>query len=252
MYMKWNVRKNLNYLLLMTAMCSLIPHAVLAIVQAKVHAETMIPARAENIILFFICEWTPFWAVFIAYLRQEKMDDASLLPMLGFAAVIASCVPVCEKKQIMVLVLTIPLLLTVECFAFLKRWDDSKNVLLKGIAANRSLQRAFFFWSVAIFAMIHIACAPFRVTVVNPLPFLPVAGILVAVGFRKLNNLPPTMGGIAGLVVLMTVSLILATSGPMAFYKQYFIAIILCGYGAFFLLQIIYHMDHWRNLNRIQ
>ena len=250
--MNQNTAKSMKYLLWMMGLCMLVPHAVFAVVKAMANAGKIIPIRAESITLFFACEWTPFWAVYLAHLRQQKMDNFSILPTGMFLLILLCFLPVCDRKCMTVLMLTLPLLPVMECLSFLKNWERAENALLRGMGENRKLLRVFFFWSVAVVCVIQSACTPYRVTAVNPLILLPIPAILVACGFRALAEKALTGGGAFALLVLMAGSVGLLISGPMAAYGQINLAIMLTGYGVFFLLQLVYHMDHWRRVKAVE
>ena len=45
-------------------------------------------ATQESYSKFFVCQWTPFCAAIIAYLRLQKRDNFSLLPSVVFGLIV--------------------------------------------------------------------------------------------------------------------------------------------------------------------
>ena len=241
--MKHHIRKNLHFIVYFTVSCILVPSLVLSLLQLEAVSKHFAPVEIMSYSRFFALEWTPFWAVYLAYRRQQKKGSFSPLPVLGYVLSAAIMMLQCDFLSFPILACNVGLLLTMESFALLKKLP--KKGFLSGIRANRKLLRAFFFWEIATLSIIHISCLGMQ-AIVMPLILIPVPGILLISAFRQLNDKPPRAGGILGILAMVPVTVWLCSIGPMALYKLYFLLIMLGGYVMFFLLQLIYHADRFK------
>lgn len=246
--MDWNIKNNLKHILPLFALCAVIPHVMLSLLQMASASDSWSPAEIESYSNFFVCEWVPFWASLISYLRLQKRDNFSLLPTLGTALIIASFLPRFDHKAVLTMGLTILLILAVELSAFLKNAESSTNKFFAGMAADRSVLRAFFFWSVGFLCVSLIACAActYPRTVASPFLMLPIPGILLFDVFRRQNMHPPTVWSILGMLIMIPLSLLLATVGPMGQFKIYHLMSLGIGFALLLLLLIVYNIDHWK------
>lgn len=249
--MKNTLRSDLKYLLWLVVLCGVIPHAALSIIQAQSGSEAFSPAELDSYRRFFTREWLPFWAAFIAYRGQQKTDRVSALYALCTGAVIATFLPRCDQQTVMAMALVLPLILFSELFTLLKKADASENSFLAGLAADRGMLRAFFFWAVVIPCLAHISCAWMQGIVV-PLILLPVPAALLMDACRQLKEEPPTLGGIMAILLMLPATYVLTTSGPMENFKLYHLMIFMAGYILFFLFQGIYYMDRWCKVRKVQ
>ncbi len=242
--MKRYLKQNGKYLLFLTGMCALIPHVMLHLIRLQAGSDVFAPVELEAYSLFFAREWVPFWAAYICYHRQQKFDDISFLPLLCTALILPTYLSCCDVKTVQAMALILPLLLLQESLGLLKKLETSEKQILAGLSRNRGMLRAFFFWTITVPCIAHICCAWIHATIV-PLIFLPVPALLLFGAHRQLKDQPPTRGGILGILVMLPVTWWLVTSGPMAGFADYHLAIWLCGYLVFLLFQEIYHMDRW-------
>ena len=242
--MKNTVKRNLKYVLGLLLMCGLIPHVVLAVIAGKAGSVNVSPVRLEAYSMFITREWIPFWAVFLCYLRRQKTDRFSPVPVLAMGLILCTFIPKCGLQTWKAMVLVLPLMLIMECFTLLKKLDGSASGILTGMAANREMLAAFFFWTVAIPGVAQISCA-WTNGIVVPVLLMPVPAALLVSTYRKLKGNAPTMGGILGILLMLPMTYFLTTTGPMENFQMYNLLIFLSGYVLFFLFHGIYHMDRW-------
>ncbi len=240
--MKQKTRKNLHFALYFTVFCILIPNLFLTLLQLEKASEYFAPVEIASHSRFFVLEWTPFWAVYLAYRRLHKQGKFSPLPALGYVLASTILMLRCDFLSFAIRAYTIILMLAMESFALLKKLP--KKGFLGGVRANRKLLRTFFFWEIATLSIMHISCVG-MMAIALPLILIPVPAMLLVSAFRQLNDKPPKFGGILGILAMLPVTIWLCSIGPMAPYKLYFLLIMLGGYGMFFFLQLIYHADRW-------
>lgn len=243
-----NTKTDWKYLLAMLGFCAAIPHSVLCLLQMDAFSAVFSPIESENLSNFFVCQWIPFWMALIAYLRLQKTDRFSLLPALCAGVIVLTFLPGYPRKSITTIAFTIPLMLPVEYSALLKAGISSPNKLLAGIAANRELLQAFWFWSLVFPCVVLIsceACTWYR-AIVSPFQMLPIPGVLLFDVFRHQKNQPPTIWGFLGMLPTVPLSLFLVTIGPMAQFKFYHLMCLGIGYALLFLMLIVYNLDHWK------
>lgn len=246
--MDWNIKKNTKFFLLLFVLCALIPHGMLSLLEMASTSDNWSPAEIESYSNFFVCQWTPFWAAHISYLRLQKKDNFSLLPAISFALILLTFLPRFQQTSVLTIALTIPLILAVELTALLKKTEFSKNKVLAGISADRRLIRVFFFWSVVFHCVAFISCeaCTWHITVVSPFLMFPIPGILLFDVFRHQKDQPPTVWGVIGMLAMVPLSLFLVTIGPMERFKVYHLMSLGIGYVSLFVMLIVYNMDHWR------
>ena len=240
--MKKKFKKNLTFLLWFAVFCILIPNLALTVLRTEKAADIFAPVEIASYTQFLVLQWTPFWAAYLAYRRQLRYGDFSVLPALGY--VLAGTLFMIRTDFVTTAVrgLTIGLLLVPECFAFLKKLP--KKGFWGGIRASRKLLKCFFFWEITTLCIIHIANVGTQGIAV-PLILIPLPAILIVSSFKQLNEKPVRFGGVLCLLFMMAVTAYLCTFGPMVPFRIYFLLIMLGGYAGFFLLQLIYHADRW-------
>ena len=244
----WSIKRNIKYLLALLALCGVIPHVMLSLLQMASTSESWSPAEIESYSNFFVCQWIPFWLALIAYLRLQKMDNFSLILVVCAAVIILTYLPRFDHRSVMTIALTIPLMLAVELSGLLKEGESSKNKALAGIAASRGVLRAFYFWSLAFLCVVLISCksCTFERTIVSPFQMLPIPGVLLFDVFLNQKKQPPTIWSVVGMLVAISLSLFLATVGPMEQFKLYHLMSLGIGYVLLFLMLIVYNIDHWQ------
>lgn len=249
--MDWNFRKNGKYLLLLAALCGLVPHGMLSLLQLASASEKWSPAEIEAYSHFFVCQWAPFWAALIAYLRLQKKDNFSLLPGIAFGLILLTFLPRFPQASVRIVALTIPFILAIELTALLKKMEASANKALAGIATDRRLLRAFFFWSVGFLCLTHISCEArmWDRVVASPFLMLPIPGVLLAAVFRQQDQHPPTVWGVVTMLAMVPASLLLAVLGSMAQFKLYHLMSLCTGYVTVFVMLIVYNLDRWKRPN---
>lgn len=242
------ISTNRKYLLMLCIFCLVIPHGVLCLLQMDSVAAAMSPVRRESDSNFFVCQWIPFWLTFLSYLRLQKTDTVSLLTAVWASVILLTYLPCFPQRSVMAMALTIPLILTGELSALLKKAEASRNKALAAIAADRSLLRAFCFWSLVFPCVIHISCkaCTFSNAVVSPFQMLPLPGILLFAVFRQQKEQPPAFWSILGMLALVPMSLFLVTFGPMAQFKGYHLMCLATGFALLFLMLIVYNFDRWK------
>lgn len=247
--MDWNLKENRRYLLLLAGVCGLIPQGVLWLLCVESVCASLSPAEAGSLADFFVCQWIPFWLAFLSYLRLQKKDTFSLLPGILGSLIILSLAGRAEKASVQAIARTIPLILAVELSALLKKGELSRNGVLSGIAADRGMLRAFFFWSMVFPCVALISCEASRcyIPVVSPFLMLPVPAALLADIFHYQNKQPPTIWGGIGMLAMVPIALWLVTIGPMGKFKAYHRMSLGTGFALLFLLLIVYNMDRWKN-----
>lgn len=250
--MDWDMKKNRKYLLLLLGFCAVIPHGILCLLQLEAVSSSLSPAETESYANFFVCEWLPFWMAFLSYLRLQKRDTFSLLPAIAEVVIPLSYLGRFAQKSILTIGLIIPLILIAELFAFLKNMESSGKKFLAGIAADRGVLRAFFFWAVEYLCITLISCEAciWDRTVVSPFLTLPIPAMLMIAVFRQQKSQPLTIWGCIGMLIMVPLSLFLVTVGPMEQFKTYHLACLGIGYVIVFLLLIVYNMDQWRRGKR--
>ena len=259
--MDWSIKQNRNYLLWMLVFCALIPHAVLMLLKMEHAAEPMGLATQESYSKFFVCQWTPFCAAIIAYLRLQKRDKFSLLPAVVFGLIVLTLLPgfgriretymqhTHDENKAFFTALTILVMLLMECSAPLKRLESSHHRMLSAIATDRGILRAFFFWSIGVLCLAFIsteACGS-RTTVVLPWSLIPIPGVMLLEVSRQQKERPPTIWGIMAMLLMVPVSLYLSTIGPMEMFRSYHFTCMLSGHLIVFLMLIVLNVDHWKH-----
>ncbi len=244
----WSIKRNIKYILALLVLCGVIPHVMLSLLQMASASESWSPAEIESYSNFFVCQWIPFWLALIAYLRMQKKDNFCLIPAVCAAVIILTYLPRFDHRSVMTIALTIPLMLAVELSGLLKEGESSTNKALAGIAASRGVLRAFYYWSLVFLCVVLISCkaCTFERTIVSPFQMLPIPGVLLFDVFRNQKKQPPTIWCILGMLVVIPLSLFLATVGPMEQFKIYHLMSLGIGYVLLFLLLIVYNMDHWK------
>lgn len=245
--MDWNIRKNRRHLLLLFVFGALVPHGALCLLQIASASESWSPAEIESYSNFFVCQWMPFCLALICYLRVQKRDSFSPLPILLAAGIILSFLPRFERESVLTLLWSLPLILVVELSALLKKLETSSRCIPAGIAADRRLLRSFFFWTLGFIGLAHISCeaSTFYITVVSPFLMLPVPGILLFDVFRRQSDRPPTVWGFLGMLAMVPGALLLVTIGPMEKFKIYHLMSLGVGFVILFLLMLVYNLDQW-------
>ena len=258
--MERSIKKNRRYLLWMVILCALIPHAVLILLELEYATDPMGTATQETFAKFFVCQWAPFCAAIIAYLRLQNRDNFSLLPALCFGLIVPTLLYRFDQisatfmkngiseNNANAIVFVIPMMLTMECSALLKMLESSNHKVVSGIAADRGILRAFLFWSVGIPCLAILSCeaCAYYTRVILPWSLIPIPGILVYEVFRQQKNRLPTVWGAIGMLLMVPVSLILVTIGPMEMFKVYHFTIQLSGHLILALMLVVYNIDHWR------
>lgn len=246
--MDWNIRSNLKYLASLVVICGLIPHGMLFLLQIASTSDSWSPAEIEIYSNFFVSEWIPFWLAFISYLRLQKRDRFSLLPTICASIIVISLLPVYERRSVMTIALTIPLMLVVEFSALIKNMEFSKNKIFSKLSADRGLLRSFFFWSVVFECVVFISCeaCTWPTTVTSPFLMLPIPGALLIDVFRQQKSMPPTLCSVIVMVVMVPISLYLVTIGPMEHFKMYHLMSLAIGYAILLLMLVVYNIEHWR------
>lgn len=246
--MDWNIKKNRKYLLLLVFFCAVVPHVALSLLKRAFAVENLAPIEIEYYSKFFVCEWMPFFAALIAYLRLQKMDKFSLLPCVCVGVILLTYLPRFSRNSIMAVALVLPLMLAMECTAVLSRLESSGMKLLAGIGTDRRMLRAFGFWSIEFPAVALIACkaSAWHMTAVSPFLMLPIPAVLLFEVFRHQKSQPPTAWGVAAMLLLVPVSLYLVTIGPMEKFMIYHLMSLVSGFVVLFLMLIVYNMDRWR------
>lgn len=251
--MDWSMKKNLNYLLLLLGLCCLIPHGILFLLGIPSVSNHLAPAQIEFYSDFFVFQWTPFWAAYIAYLRLQKKETFSLLPSVGFALILTTFLPGFQLKSVLVLGWMIPLMLVMESTALLKKLESSENRVLSGIAADRQLLRAFYFWSLGFLLLVYISCEAQTVglqagesLIISPFLMAPVSVMLTGVIFRCQKDRLPGLWTLLGMLAMIPVSLYLASGGPMEQYKRFHLGCLVNGYVLLFLMLILCGIGHWK------
>lgn len=258
--MDWNIKNNRKHLLLLLLFCALIPHVMLALLQFASASEHWAPAEIESYSKFFVCEWAPFCAAIIAYLRIQERDTFSLLPVIEFGLIIPTLLlrfgQISEgfvssgfaQSNAVAIIFAVPVMLGMECTALLAKLESSPNKVLAGLAGDRGILRAFLFWSVGCVCLAIISCeaCAYYSRVVSPWSLIPIPGILLFEAFRHQKERPPTVWGVMGMLLMAPVSLLLATIGPMEQFRGFHFTILLTGYLIIFLVLIVYNADHWK------
>lgn len=236
------------YLWILLTLCAIIPHAVLILLGMDFISASFSPAEVEIYANFFVCQWLPFWLVFIAYLRLQKQDSFSPLPAICAGMILLSYLPRFHSPSVLALMLTVPLILLMELSAFLKTAEASANPFLRAIAADRGILRAFSFWSVLFPCMALLSCraCTFPRTVVSPFLMLPIPGVLLFDVFRHQKAQPPTLWAVLTMLAMIPLSLYLVTIGPMAQFTLYHLMSLITGFVFVFLMLIVYNMDQWK------
>lgn len=243
---------NQSCLLLLLIFCAVIPHAVLFLLELESTAASLSPFTVESCSNFFVCQWIPFALAFFSYLRLQKQDCFSWICIIGAGVTLLTYLPRFELRSVMTMLLILPLLLMMEATAFLKNAGSSPNPFLRGIAADRSILRAFFFWSAACLGVIFISCkaCTWETTVVSPFQLLPFPGILLYDVMRCQKTHPPTLWSLLTMAALVPLSLFLATIGPMAQFQTYHLMCLGTGFAIVFLMLIVYNWDSWKQAER--
>lgn len=246
--MDWNIKRNWKYLLLLVFFCAVVPHVVLSLLKLASTSENWAPVEIESYSKFFVCEWTPFFAALISYLRLQKMDKFSLLPSACVAVILLTFLPRFSRSSLEAVALVLPLMLVVECTALLGKLEASGNQVLAGLGADRRMLRAFCFWSIGFTCVALIGCkaSAYYMTAVSPFMMLPIPGVLLFEIFRHQKEQPPTLWGVVGMLLMVPVSLYLVTIGPMERFKVYHLMSLGSGFAILFLILVVYNMDHWR------
>lgn len=246
--MDWNIKRNRKYLLLLVILCAVVPHGVLSLMELASGSESWAPVEVESYSKFFVCEWLPFFAALIAYLRLQKMDRFSLLPALCVGLILLSFLPRFSRSSIEAVALVLPLMLAVECTAVLRRLKRSGNKLLAGLGADRRMLRAVGFWAIGFPCVAFIGCeaSAWYMAAVSPFLMLPIPGVLLFDVLRHQKAQPPTLWGVVGMLLMVPVSLYLVTIGPMERFKVYHLMAMGAGFAILFLILVVYNMDHWR------
>lgn len=259
--MDWNVRKNSKELLLLLGLCVLVPHGVISGLQMVSGSENWSPVEIETYSCFFLCEWTPFWAMLIGYLGVQKRERFSLMPSLIFSLTLVTFLlrydriavgfsSLLERENLTVLFRIVPLMLVMECSALLKSGENSGNRILAGIAGDRKILRAVFMWTVGILCLPHIICGTsgdaWSKAMVLPFFLIPVPGMLLYEVLRYQKERPPAVWTVGAMLAMMSAALFLASIGPMAKFKLYHLIILGIGYPLVLLVLLVYHVDHWR------
>lgn len=245
----WNIRKNSKFLLLMLALCGVMPHVMLSLLQIASTSDSWSPAEIEAWSNFFVSQWVPFWLTLIAYLRLQKMDNFSLIPAICAAVVVLTFLPRFDQRSVMTIALAIPLMLVVELTVWLKNAETSANAFVKGIAADRGILRAFLFWAVVFPCVIFISCeaCTWQTTVVSPFQMLPIPAVLLFDAFRHQKHQPPTVWSVMVMLAMVPLSLFLATIGPMEKFRLWHLMSLGIGYVILFLMLIVYNIDQWKS-----
>lgn len=248
MIMDWNIKKNIQYILLLVVLCGLVPHGMLSLLQIASTSDHWSPAEVEAYSNFFVCQWIPFWLALISYLRLQKMDNFSLHPAISAIVIVLTYFPRYDQRSVVTIAFSIPLIFVVELSALLKKAGSSTNAVLKGIAADRAVLRAFYFWSVVFPCVIFISCkaCTWQTTIVSPFQMLPIPGVLLFDVFRHQKMQPPTIWGFIAMLAVVPLSLFLATIGPMEKFKMYHLMSLGTGYVLLFMMLLVYNIDQWR------
>lgn len=243
-----NIRNQGKYLLCQVVLCGLIPHGMLSLLQMASVSGKWSPAEIESYSNFFVCQWIPFWLVFLCYLRLQKKDRFSLMSVICAAVIILSFLPRFARRSVLTLVLTVFLIFAIELSALLKKGEGSGNRMIAGIAADRGILRAYWFWTLVFPCAVLISCeaCTFEMTVVSPFQMLPIPGILLFDVLRCQKNQPPTVWSVFGMLATVPLSLLLVTIGPMARFMVYHLMSMGVGYGILFLMLIVYNLDQWK------
>lgn len=238
-----------EYLLLLIALCAVIPHTVLGLLQLESVSATFSPVELESFSNFFVCQWIPFWLTFLSYLRLQKMDVFSLIPAVCAVVIVLTYLPRFAQDSVTTIALAIPLLLTMELSGFLKKAECARSKVFSAIAADRGVLRAFYYWSVVFLCVVLISCKAciFERTIVSPFQLLPFPGVLLFDVFRRQNRQPPAVWSVIGMLMAIPLSLYLATVGPMAQFRIYHLMSLGMGYVLLFLMLIVYNIDHWKH-----
>lgn len=241
--MKWSVKSDRKYLLSLLIFCLLIPHGLLSLVTMASASGEWAPAQIENWRITVVYEYVPILLVFFAYQRMQRMERFSLMPAVLSALILASYLPRYETRGVLVMAGILPMILLLEGFVVLKKLEGCGK-MLSGLAADYKMLRSFFLWSVCTFAFVFLiseAINAYR-SILSPLYLIPLPGFLIFDAMRQQKKCPSTIWGMLALIPMMTVSLYLATLGPMEMYRLYHQMILLCGYVLFFLIQIVYYI----------
>ena len=237
-----------RYLLLLVAFCAGVTHLVLGLLQMGSVSAFLSPFEVEGYANFFVCQWIPFWLTFLSYLRLQKTDQVSLIPVMCAAVIVLTYLPRFAQRSLGTVALTIPLMLLIELSGLLKKSEFSGNKVLAGIAADRGTLRTFCYWSVVFLCVVHISCeaCTYSTTVVSPFQMFPFPGVLLFDVFRHQKKQPPAIWCIAAMLVLIPMSLFLAAIGPMEKFKVYHLMCLGIGFVFLFMMLIVYNIDHWK------
>ena len=246
--MKKEIDLYLKFILLLAAICAIIPHTVLLLLRMDGISADVSPVRAERYANFFVCQWIPFWLTFLSYIRVQKKDDVSLISAGSAAVILLTYLPVFSQRSVAAMLFTLPLILLIELSGLLKKAEFSGNKVLAGIAVDRGILRAFCYWSVVFLCVVLISCeaCTYERTVVSPFQMLPVPGILLIAVFRHQKKRPPTLVCIVIMLTIIPLSLYLATVGPMEQFKVYHLMSMCVGYAVLFLMLTVYNIDRWK------
>ena len=246
--MDWNIKKNWKYLLLLVIFCAVVPHGVLSLLKLASGSGNWAPVEIESYSKFFVCEWTPFFAALISYLRLQKMDKFSLLPSVCVGLILLTFLPRFSRSSLAAVALVLPLMLAVECTALLRGLEASGSKLLAGLGADRRMLRAFGFWAIGFSCVALIGCkaSAYYMPAVSPFMMLPIPGVLLFDVLRRQKEQPPTLWGVAGMLLMVPVALYLVTIGPMERFKVYHLMSLVAGFVILFLILVVYNMDQWR------
>lgn len=247
-----NTQKTDRYLLSLLVLCGLIPHGMLCLLQPASRSGHFSPAEIEVYSNFFVCQWMPFWLVFVSYLRLQKQDRFSPVSALCAALILLTYLPRFPRHSILTLAWTVPLVLMFELSGLLKIAEAAGSKVLGRIAGDRGILRAFWFWSLVFPAVIHISCqaCTFSTTVVSPFQMLPFPGILLFDVLHRQQKQPPGAFSLLLMPAAVPLSLYLATLGPMERFQSYHLMSMGLGFVLLFLLLTIYNLDRWKKPER--